>query len=324
MFADKLKQIAPLRRTIKKIRVFRDYFIDASFFSRFYMESEMKRGNYNYKLLLLIHSIEKGLCIKGDRPFGQMKVNTMLDIIEKYKNVGCFEYRLSIGTFINWTLYYEEKNWVTDKTYLRVKEFLKKQKFDSHEEIDSFINVQKPHISPLSSYDEVVSSRHSVREFENTVLDYSDIEYALRKFADSPTACNRQMCKVYFVRNTEGRNLLLKSIMGISGFDKQTVNLFVITYDTSAFDFSGERNQGMFNSGLSVMNFVNALHSIGVGTCIMQWANTHRENKTIKRALGIPQNEVIATIVGAGQYKDVTTVPKSNRRDTKDIFCIID
>ena len=56
---------------------------------------------------------------------------------------------------------------------------------------------------------------------------------------------------------------------------------------------AGERNQGWFNAGLVAMNFVNALHSLGIGSCFVQFGNSNQEEKDLKKLLNINKSEVL-------------------------------
>lgn len=57
------------------------------------------------------------------------------------------------------------------------------------------------------------------------------------------------------------------------------VNTFIITFDANGLIGAGERNQGYFNAGLFSTNFINALYSLGIGTCFIQFANSVGKKK---------------------------------------------
>lgn len=71
------------------------------------------------------------------------------------------------------------------------------------------------------------------------------------------------------------------------------------------------------------MNFVNGLHYRGIGSCFMQWANKHTDERFVKTELHIPECEKIAVVIGAGYYKESTIIPCSCRRDIYDILKIV-
>ena len=68
------------------------------------------------------------------------------------------------------------------------------------------------------------------------------------------------------------------------------------------------------------MNFANALHAQGIGSCFMQWSNKRSEDLETRKALGIGESERIAVILGAGYYKEKTLSPVSCRREPEDIY----
>lgn len=107
---------------------------------------------------------------------------------------------------------------------------------------------------------------------------------------------------------------------GLGLFDLTNANYFVITFDVSANYFVGERNQGWFNSGLVTMNVVNALHSLGIGSCCIQFGNSFKEEQEFKNLLNIPNNERIGVIVTAGYYDNVSRIPYSTRKPIEEIY----
>ena len=128
------------------------------------------------------------------------------------------------------------------------------------------------------------------------------------------------MIKIYQVSNRENCDVITDTIYGASGFTRDTVNYFVLTYDVKSLDYYGERNQGYLNAGLVAMNLANALHSRGIGSCFIQWANTASEEQEVKNHLGISKTEHIAVVLGAGYYADEMYIAKSCRRDMEEIF----
>ena len=105
----------------------------------------------------------------------------------------------------------------------------------------------------------------------------------------------------------------------MTNFDNESANMIVITYDLCAFR-AHEMYQGLFNAGLFSMNLVNALHSLGIGSCMLEyWVKTKEENEE-KRIIGIPDNEKIAVVIAAGYYKDKNIVPRSVRKPVEEIF----
>ena len=132
------------------------------------------------------------------------------------------------------------------------------------------------------------------------------------------SACNRQYIKVHYYPTGQMRENVIKYAFGKGGFYLEGVNTFIITIDVNGLSGNGERNQGYYNAGLFSTNFVNALHSLGIGTCFIQFSNSVNEEVKLKELNQIPSNERIAVILFAGYYDDKSIFAVSPRKDTND------
>ena len=316
---DALKKSRALRVFVKRIKNYREFLADAKDFSDNYEEIAEKNGDYRYRLLLYIHNLEKGMCRDNPRPFGTEKVEAIIYILKNAteENNKQFEYRLAVSILKNWILFYEQKGWKIDE---QISEYI-----NNLQDTDVYAGTEiitKPEILK-ASYDEVIFSRRSVRDFDPKTLKQEDIDYAIKCFIASPTACNRQMCKIYQIDNLKKKQLLSDTILGIGGFNVSNTTLFLITYDISAFEFYGERNQGYVNVGLTAMNFANGLHARGIGSCFMQWSNKRSDDILIRKSLGIPKSERIGIVLGAGYYKAEICIPKSARKNKDLIYKVL-
>lgn len=319
---DRLKKRNLLRRMVKRIKIYREFYRDAAAFGNYYLEEAMRKGDFRYKIMLLVHSIEKGMCMDRPRPFGAKKVGELRNLLEANPDENGFEFCLGCQALKAWADFFKEHGWEKEEGYEQVQKFLENCKVQTVHAGQK--RVYRPGLSEENSFCQVLFSRYSARKFQKRELEEADIRFALDCFLRAPTACNRQMCKVYQIKNIQMKHLLDETVMGISGFDKDTVHYFVITYDIAAFEYYGERNQGYLNAGLASMNFVNGLHARGIGSCFLQWSNRGREDKKIRHAMRIPDSERIAVLIGAGYYPDISTVPCSCRKRKSDIFTVLE
>ena len=82
---DVLKKNDRLRGIVKKYKNRREFLYDAKDFSEHYEEALEKKGDYRYRLMLIVHSLEKGMCRDDIRPFGREKVETVIEILKQNK-----------------------------------------------------------------------------------------------------------------------------------------------------------------------------------------------------------------------------------------------
>lgn len=318
IFADILKKNAAFRNIGKKINIFIAFWNDADSFSHYYVEGAKRKGDYRYSIMLLVHSIEKGMCMPNPRPFGFDKVKELMAILNDYSEKNNFEYEIGVSTLDAWKRFFDDHGWQSEKHYAEVVDFLvdKKLVYETGSKKYSPVTVA----SDSEVFERITFSRHSVRDYKDEPIRDEDIELALKAFVETPTACNRQMCRLIIVKSIGVKDELNKVIIGLPGFNKEHVNFFIITYDLAAFAYSGERQQGLFNAGLCTMSFVNALHVKGIGSCCLQWSNKHSEDQRIRKLLGLRESERIGVVIGAGYYLTDNTIPCSARRKIIDIY----
>ncbi len=317
----KIPGIVYLKDNIK----FTDYKKDKRFFIKNYMYSSgVTKEKLNYDFLFEIHKLEKGFAVVNPRPFGIDKVIKIINAIKKYEEKEyepSFSYNLAYSSLEEYKKFYEEKSWTDTEQYKIVSDFLSNAKdytyipvgaYDLHK--SDFIDATK------IDFDKFLSSRKSIRNFAAKELEQEDINKAVEMAIKTPTACNRQMCKIYYIKKEDNKKIVEKYAQGLGLFDLTNANYFVLTFDISANYFIGERNQGWFNSGLVTTNFINALHSIGIGSCCIQFGNSFKEEKIMKKVLNIPESERIAVIITAGYYDEVSRIPYSTRKPIEEIY----
>lgn len=316
-----LKKNRLIRSFGKKANIFRAFVHDELDFCKYYLESAEKNKDYKYSIMLLVHSLEKGMCMDNIRPFGYGKVKELLSILAQYENEDDFEYKLGVSILDAWLKCFRDNKWDMNPVYKQVAEFMCDKKALMEAGCREYSYT--PCKLDREAFSTAVGSRHSVRKFMNKELNLADLDMAIDCFIETPTACNRQMCRLLYVKDQTLKQALSKVVIGLPGFDISSTNFFVVTYDLAAFAYSGERQQGLFNAGLCTMNFVNALHVSGIGSCCLQWSNKYSEDKLIREKLGLGKSERIAVVIGAGYYMENNLIPSSVRKPKKQQFKLV-
>lgn len=323
-----LKKSDFVRKVVKGIKIKKDFRRDANDFCAHYMEARVDIPQLEYNTLMIVHSLEKGLCSKALRPFGKNKVVELIQVMERFPTVYTREpktpYNSGVSILQKWKDAFDINDWEKDAAYRKVESFLKEERSSVSVNVGAF-KYTKDEALKYDGFDylDAIKTRHSVREFSHKKIIEEDVKYCIEAAIASPSACNRQMCKVYQIEDSDKISTLAEVIMGLGGFDKDGVNYFVFTYDIAAFSFYGERNQGYFNTGLFAMNFANALHFKGIGSCFLQWGNTAQEDEMVRKKLGISKSERIVVVLAAGYYADETISPCSCRKDVNEVYQIL-
>lgn len=320
----KIIKSLPGFNAINTMRKSRDFNKDKKLFLRNYMYSKgITKDKIEYELLLEIHKLEKGFAVVNPRVFGIEKVKRIIELLKQYEHMNFdvnFSYNLGCSSLFEYKKFFEEHNWQETDAYKIVEEFLADKKKPSERAGAYDLKIEDILVDSQIDYETFLKSRKSVRNFSDKKITEDIIKKATEMAILSPSACNRQMCKLYFAENEESKGVIEKYAQGLGLFDLSNASYVVITFDVSANYFIGERNQGWFNAGLFSMNFVNALHSLGIGSCFIQFGNTFKEEEEFKNKLNIPTSERVAVIITLGYYDKISRIPYSTRKPMEEIY----
>ena len=299
----------------------------------FYMLNEMhapkdNKGNgMGYNIIFHTHTLEKGLSHFELRPFGKQKIKIIIDLLRKQLGSENYEKLFSFINGINslreYKKVYEDHKWINNPEYKEVSEFLAKYEKIKEQKTGAYVMTREELKKDYDiDYNKFIKSRHSTRNYKNMILQIEDIKKAVNMAKYSASACNRQYIKVHYYPKGKMRQNVIDYSLGKGGLYLEGVNTFIITFDVNGLSGVGERNQGYFNAGLFSTNFVNALHSLGIGTCFIQFANSVEEEEKLKKLNRIPSNERIAVILYAGYYDDKSIFCVSPRKDFEEYFTL--
>ena len=291
--------------------------------------------NYNPKarleslMLVGAHSLEKGMGIKNTRiGYGRQKATNIINYLNDYCIKG---YDCDCFPFV--------ESYKMIETYI---DFQKNAGFDISEiEVlfDSFKQRNQAKINALTQsagcgfkyykseylkqsedfcFEDFVSLRHSIRDFEEEIVSEEKIRKAIELANHAPSACNRQPVKVYCTNSLEVAHKVDDLITGTSGFKKNIHNFALITCDRSYFA-GREIYQWYVNGGIFLSFFILALHSLGIGSVVMQWFAFHTTEKELKQLMGIENSEAIVAVVGFGYYPDEVKCIEAQRKNWDEI-----
>ena len=307
----------------------REFIYDKNFYTlnEMYAFKDNKGNGNGYNIIIHTHTLEKGLSHFDLRPFGNQKVRIIIDLLKKQLDFENYERLFSFINGINslreYKKVYEEHKWTDKPEYKEVSEFLIKYEKISVQKTGAYVMTKEELQKDYNiDYNKFIKSRHSTRNYKNMTLKMEDIKKAVNMAKYSASACNRQYIKVHYYPKGKMRQNVIDYSLGKGGLYLEGVNTFILTFDANGLIGAGERNQGYFNAGLFSTNFVNALHSLGIGTCFIQFANSVEEEEKLKEINEIPSSERIAVILYAGYYNDKSIFCVSPRKEFEEYFTL--
>ena len=303
----------------------REYLFDKEFYKKYNMNSESNLNKLGYETVIHDHTLEKGMEHFELRPFAVQKTAYIIDLIRRQTKYEGFENKFAfingINTLRAYKTIYEEHKWTKKNEYKKVSEFLKNyEKVPEHKAGAYILTKQELENDYKIDYLKFVKSRHSTRNYKHEPLKIEDVQAAVEMAKYSASACNRQYIKLHYYPTGKMRQNVIKYALGKGGLYLEGVNTFIVTFDVNGLSGAGERNQGYFNAGLYSTNLVNAFHSLGIGTCFIQFANSVKDEEDLKRMNQIPEYERIAVILFAGYYDEKSIFAVSPRKDLNELL----
>lgn len=171
-------------------------------------------------------------------------------------------------------------------------------------------------------FDAFLRNRHSVRQYTREPLADDLIRQIVANAQQSPNVCNRQTCRVYAFNDRETVKKIMPLQSGNAGFRKEISTVFVVTSNLDNFNLVGERYQGWIDGGIFAMTLALSIHAKGLGACFLNWSVEKEVDVAFRETLGIPENEIVITLMSAGHLKDCFRVPFSSRKPLDDVLIL--
>jgi nitroreductase len=274
------------------------------------------------------HALEKGMALPKPREgFGRIKLKELLDFSAKYCRHWGVDHDVSVAFFT-------------------MKELLKYHSDQGHEmkDLEAMIDQLIENFPTLVAFEKQIkvgnqlltreeivdiaprdpdaffTKRCSVRQFdESKEIDQTTLKRIAYLAQKTPSVCNRQVGRLYIFTDSAKRNEILKYQDGNKGFGDTAGAILIVTADLTCFYKLGERNQGYIDGGMYVMSIVYIAHSLGLGSCMLNWSMDSKRDIPLRKIMNMPDNEVIVTMIALGHLKDQFYVAASPRRNLQDI-----
>ena len=291
-------------------------------------DEQMSSVQLQAKLLFYYHKIEKGLCMPGKkRLFALEVIPQVTNLLKIWEDTGkSIHDPIYVGAINSLRSYRDliasEGLDSEGKIGVFVSDFLT-SRYEISTAALTPIKIAKSQLDATVSYEEfriLCELRRSYREFDDKSVPNDIIHRAVELAQLSPSACNRQPCKVYVVQDKEIKKELLSHQNGNAGFGHLAPVVMVMTADASHFFGAIERYQPYVDGGLFSMSLLYALQVQGLVSCCLNWCvNPHADAK-VHKLLSIPESERVVMFMLAGYPVSETFVPKSHRKAVESVL----
>jgi nitroreductase len=167
-------------------------------------------------------------------------------------------------------------------------------------------------------------SRHSIRHFADTAVPLDLVEKAVSMAIHTPSVCNRESWRVHVYADPGSKAAVLRHQNGNRGFGDQAAYVLIVTTDIQSFTSVGERNQAWIDGGMFAMSLIWALHSLGLGTCCLNFCVEKETDTALRASAGIPDAQAVIMMLAVGALPAEFAVAQSPRKHLEEMIVLHD
>jgi nitroreductase len=266
-----------------------------------------------------IHRIEKGLITKPPKSF--FAENYILKTILTYKsllNSNCDNPTLIWAAGVL-NQYFE----TVEKTSVILKAFEEFQKTKTYKNDilpkTCVANTRKKSTISIDEFFKLNKQRRSIRYYQKKQVPRNIIESAIRVALQSPSACNRQPFNFRIIDDPDLVKIAAQLPMGAATFSENIPVMIFIIGDLSNYFDERDKHLIYLDGALAAMNFILALETQGLSSCIIHWSDIHSNNKKLKIFLDLKDWEQCIMTISVGFALPECGIPSSVKKDVKTV-----
>lgn len=268
-----------------------------------------------------VHRIEKGLITRPEKPvYAESYIEETVNHLKTYLKKNNQEPSTVVWAFSVLDKYFEK---------VRNTEIIQRAR-SSYLDIESGKKVvyvgpyRAEERTPLTvSYDDFLKlneRRRSVRYYLDKPVPHELIKKAMSAALLSPSACNRQP----FVFNViDDPDLLKRAVelpIGIGTFAFNIKMLIFVIGDLSYYFDERDKHLIYIDSSLAAMNFVLSLETLGLSSCIINWADLKERNYQLKKLLRLKNFERCIMAISVGYADPNGGISASLKKDVDSVI----
>ncbi len=316
---------ATLKTNIALARAFAYDFFRYRKFS--FVLQQTSRGNRRAIIRIFTHYLEGGMCLPDVRlGYGQDKALSVIKKLRSYKQEFGEDETVAwaTATLTNYFEFHRNQDYDLSVLEAEFEQLSRELKLSKNGVSGGYEAVTAAQIraAALVDFEQFLLNRHSVRQYTEDSIESGTIRKIVKNAQQCPSVCNRQACRVYALTDRGDVQKVLRYQAGNAGFHQEIRTLFVVTANVAEMNLIGERYQGWIDGGIFAMTLALSIHAEGLGACFLNWSTEPREDRALHRCLGIPEEELVITLMAAGHLKPEFRVPVSHRKSLEEVLVL--
>lgn len=175
-------------------------------------------------------------------------------------------------------------------------------------------DLEDSRLVSFESFLNLCRQRRSVRWYLDRPVPRDLVDLALQAAAQAPSACNRQPFVFRIFDDCQKVRKVAGILLGTRGFEGQLPAIAVLVGRLRAFPLPRDRHAIYIDAALSAMSFMFALETLGLASCVLNWADQEPQESMIREALNLEPDERVVMCVAYGWPDPDGMVPYSAKR----------
>lgn len=310
-----------VKRFLQKIRLRYLAHVDVARFSRTASFSVYDDGHEQVisRIMYNVHALEKGLARVNDRRlgFGRKALADLNDALTVYLRAGYDKSAFAYVEGVSVLQRYLDLHAASGVSATPVRDVVDPEFLSTGVNTKAagtkVIRRDDKTQNEVKNFYEIAQGRSSVREFSGEPIDRSKVINALRNAEKTPSVCNRQGWRVYWVDSPDLARQVLRHQRGF-GYPQMPEVLLTITISNNTFLSPVERNEAFVDGGLFAMSVLYGLEHEGLAAVPLNAMMYSRDQNAVRDLLRIDDADMIIMFIGIGAFPEETTVPISDRK----------
>ncbi len=180
--------------------------------------------------------------------------------------------------------------------------------------------------NPLSfdEFSQFIELRRSTRWFKQTFVCRTKIKQAIAIASQAPSACNRQPYEFYVVDQQPLLSQVSKLAIGGGGFASNIPCLIAVVGDYSCYEHERDRHVIYIDASLAAMQFMQALPTLDLASCPMNWPELSVVDKKIAGLLKLPTYKKTIMLIAVGEPELDGGIPYSQKKTADQLVHFVD
>ena len=162
--------------------------------------------------------------------------------------------------------------------------------------------------------------RRSVRWYQEKKVPMESIEQALAVATQAPSACNRQPFSFFVFNEPEEAQKIGKIPMGTVGFSHNFQCTVVVVGELSAYPHERDRHVIYIDASLASMQFMLALETLGLSSCVINWPDEEFCEKEMTKTLKLNFDQRPIMLISVGYAQQTGKIPFSQKKSPNQLI----